>query len=118
LPPELMSLIFLFCLPDDEFIFPDPSSAPLLLCRICRQWRHIALAMPGLWASLFLHMGRFFPMFPNFKEPALADLAAFFCQWISNARSLPLSFRVDDYPKYDDWEPGPTKAEYRSVIGH
>ncbi|KAJ7746831.1 hypothetical protein DFH07DRAFT_1037420 [Mycena maculata] len=115
LPPELTSLIFLFCLPDDEFISPEPSSAPLLLCRICRQWRHIALATPGLWASLFLDLDWFFPMAPNFEEPA-PDLGLFFRQWLSNARSLPLSLRVEDDPKYDDWKPGPTNAGYRSVF--
>ncbi|KAJ6581213.1 hypothetical protein B0H19DRAFT_1251447 [Mycena capillaripes] len=52
IPLELTSKIFLHCLPDSEFICSDAYSAPLLLCHICRQWRHIAVNTPGLWASL------------------------------------------------------------------
>ncbi|KAF7335155.1 F-box domain-containing protein [Mycena sanguinolenta] len=55
LPPEITSLIFLNCLPDaSPFPQPSPLSAPLLLAQICRQWRDIAIASPGLWQSIGL----------------------------------------------------------------
>ncbi|KAJ7215103.1 hypothetical protein B0H12DRAFT_1154990 [Mycena haematopus] len=55
LPPEITALIFFHCLPKPSF-FPQPSplSAPLLLAQICRQWRDIAIASPGLWQSIGL----------------------------------------------------------------
>ncbi|KAJ7160012.1 hypothetical protein C8R43DRAFT_846716, partial [Mycena crocata] len=55
LPTEIMSHLFLHCLPDSKS-YPHPSSleAPLLLGQICQQWRNIAIATPGLWQSISL----------------------------------------------------------------
>ncbi|KAJ7132110.1 hypothetical protein C8R44DRAFT_871098 [Mycena epipterygia] len=96
LPSELISEIFLHCLPDIEFIIPEPSSAPMLLCRICRKWRHIALATPGLWASLYMDLDWFFP-----EPPLDLNLGVFLCEWLSHARNMPLSLHVDDDPAFD-----------------
>ncbi|KAJ6581214.1 hypothetical protein B0H19DRAFT_1251448 [Mycena capillaripes] len=103
LPPELTSEIFLHCLPNTEFIRPDPYSAPLLLCRICRQWRRIALDTPELWASLYIDLDWFFPKgLPLPKlDPEALDSGVFFGEWISNARSMPLSVHVEDDPTFD-----------------
>ncbi|KAF7337861.1 hypothetical protein MVEN_02009100 [Mycena venus] len=54
LPPELVVLIFLYCLPDDEFVTPSLTTAPLLLSVVCRRWREIAFSTPKLWSSLSL----------------------------------------------------------------
>ncbi|KAJ7772986.1 hypothetical protein DFH07DRAFT_149032 [Mycena maculata] len=51
LPPEILGKIFMQCLPDDEFITPDATTAPILLCGVCRQWRMVALATPQLFSS-------------------------------------------------------------------
>ncbi|KAJ7143102.1 hypothetical protein C8R43DRAFT_866226, partial [Mycena crocata] len=48
-PPEILSEIFIHCLPDDKFITPDLATAPLLLCGICHHWKDITLATPELW---------------------------------------------------------------------
>ncbi|KAJ7143067.1 hypothetical protein C8R43DRAFT_1199574 [Mycena crocata] len=58
LPPEILSEIFIHCLSDDAFIRPDPTTAPLILCRICRQFKEIALTTPTLWSSLFMDLSR------------------------------------------------------------
>ncbi|KAJ7241496.1 hypothetical protein B0H12DRAFT_1133550 [Mycena haematopus] len=50
LPPELISLIFIHCLP--PFAELRPYKAPLLLTRICGAWRALALRTPALWASV------------------------------------------------------------------
>lgn len=53
LPHELLSEIFIHCLPP----FPtriSPSDAPLLLEQICRRWRDIARSTPTLWSSICL----------------------------------------------------------------
>ncbi|KAJ7750564.1 hypothetical protein B0H16DRAFT_1274389, partial [Mycena metata] len=60
LPPELVSRIFVHCLPPprnfDECndVGPDRNLAPLLLLRICRTWKDIALSTPRLWNVLHL----------------------------------------------------------------
>ncbi|KAJ7161461.1 hypothetical protein C8R43DRAFT_1105101 [Mycena crocata] len=87
LPPELLSEIFLHCLPDDEFISPDITTAPLLLCGVCRRFRNVALGTPELWSSLNM----------NFSEPE-KDVHAEFSQlckvWICRAQSTPLSLSL------------------------
>ncbi|KAJ7772355.1 hypothetical protein B0H16DRAFT_168561 [Mycena metata] len=47
LPPEVTAEIFKWCL--DTGLRLLPSVAPLLLTRICRQWRALALSTPALW---------------------------------------------------------------------
>ncbi|KAF8872441.1 hypothetical protein CPB84DRAFT_1691417, partial [Gymnopilus junonius] len=54
LPPEILSRIFLHCLPENLFFEnilhrPTRSEAPLLLVQICRSWRTVALQTPPLW---------------------------------------------------------------------
>ncbi|KAJ7707471.1 hypothetical protein B0H17DRAFT_1174521 [Mycena rosella] len=50
LPMEVTSEIFVHCLPGASAI-PRTTDAPLLLARICRQWRDIALSLPQLWST-------------------------------------------------------------------
>ncbi|KII92014.1 hypothetical protein PLICRDRAFT_104006, partial [Plicaturopsis crispa FD-325 SS-3] len=50
LPPELLSEIFVHCLPEDTT--PNVRRAPLLLGRVCRRWRAISLSTPQLWSSI------------------------------------------------------------------
>ncbi|KAJ7635253.1 hypothetical protein FB45DRAFT_744626 [Roridomyces roridus] len=64
LPAEITSEIFQSCvdvscgieLDGDKMarrlVVPKPALAPMLLLRICRQWRDIALCAPRLWRSL------------------------------------------------------------------
>ncbi|KIK44272.1 hypothetical protein CY34DRAFT_80259, partial [Suillus luteus UH-Slu-Lm8-n1] len=54
LPTEILSLIFLHCLPENSHLSLTQSTAPVLLTRICRQWREVALDMPRLWCRLHL----------------------------------------------------------------
>ncbi|KAF8882663.1 hypothetical protein BD779DRAFT_1542009 [Infundibulicybe gibba] len=55
LPVEILSEIFTRCT-GDEYVHEnqefDPNEAPLLLMRICRRWRSVALSTPALWATL------------------------------------------------------------------
>ncbi|KAJ7623500.1 hypothetical protein FB45DRAFT_837762 [Roridomyces roridus] len=89
LPPELTSAIFAFCLPESEFVEPDPSAAPLLLLRVCRRWRDIALSTPALWASLHINLEWFY---------GCKAVDVLFCDWISRSGRMPLSIKIfDDY---------------------
>jgi len=55
LPPEILSKIFILCLPSDRppkvALYPR---AWLLLGQICGYWRDVALSTPRLWTSLHL----------------------------------------------------------------
>ncbi|KAJ7659542.1 hypothetical protein DFH06DRAFT_925144, partial [Mycena polygramma] len=49
LPTEIISRIFLACLPDHGRVRPARSAPPLLLAQICRQWRYIVISSSELW---------------------------------------------------------------------
>ncbi|KAJ7197805.1 hypothetical protein GGX14DRAFT_667639 [Mycena pura] len=54
LPYELISKIFLNCLPRSRRVIPHPRRAPLHVSQICAQWRTVAIATPELWSSVYL----------------------------------------------------------------
>ncbi|KAF7372159.1 hypothetical protein MVEN_00075000 [Mycena venus] len=82
IPVEITSEIFLHCLPVDGGR-PDATSAPMLLCRICRVWRNIAFANPRLWASLQISCSDW-----NLTNPILLR------DWLRRAGGLPLSLSL------------------------
>lgn len=51
-PNEVLSSIFVLCLPGDSS--PSLADAPLLLCRVCRLWQAVAETTPSLWRRLVL----------------------------------------------------------------
>ncbi|THH07926.1 hypothetical protein EW146_g9160 [Bondarzewia mesenterica] len=52
LPPEVLSEIFLNCIVTKAITLP--SRAPILLTRVNRLWRAVALSTPRLWSCLYL----------------------------------------------------------------
>ncbi|THH12769.1 hypothetical protein EW146_g7389 [Bondarzewia mesenterica] len=52
LPPEVLSEIFLNCIVTKAITLP--SRAPILLTRVNRLWRAVALSTPRLWSYLYL----------------------------------------------------------------
>ncbi|KAJ7161463.1 hypothetical protein C8R43DRAFT_335935 [Mycena crocata] len=87
LPPELLSEIFVHCLPDDAFVTPNSWTAPLLLCGICRHFREVALATPHLWSSLYLNLD---------IANGSVDHVHFCRSWLSRACTTPLSLSLYD----------------------
>ncbi|KAJ7720020.1 hypothetical protein B0H16DRAFT_1896953 [Mycena metata] len=57
-PVELVTEIFLACLPANGRVQPSSRAAPLSLAQICRHWREIALSTPRLWSSVDLTFQR------------------------------------------------------------
>ncbi|KAJ7778606.1 hypothetical protein DFH07DRAFT_730648, partial [Mycena maculata] len=53
LPIEITSRIFILCLPAAGRVKPSPSTAPLLLAQICRDWRDVALSTCEIWSSIY-----------------------------------------------------------------
>ncbi|KAG1774435.1 hypothetical protein EV702DRAFT_1123786, partial [Suillus placidus] len=52
LPTEVLCHIFVHCLPKTDYTRPQSQSPPILLTRICRRWREVAVDMPSLWCRL------------------------------------------------------------------
>ncbi|KAJ7463263.1 hypothetical protein FB451DRAFT_1139643, partial [Mycena latifolia] len=81
LPNEIISRIFVACLPSHGRVCPSPCTAPLVLAQICSPWREIALATCTLWSSIFLR--------PSSSNNGLGARALFEC-WLSRAKEHPL----------------------------
>ncbi|KAF8152217.1 hypothetical protein B0H34DRAFT_754915 [Crassisporium funariophilum] len=65
LPPELLQYIFVLCLPSNRNAVMHASEAPVLLGRVCSEWRRVSLGTPEVWASLHV-----VPPNVNFSNPA------------------------------------------------
>jgi F-box-like len=90
LPPDIMSTIFEFCLPDftDHQLPPFSDvdlSIPLSLGAICSYWRDIAWSTPALWSSLVARV-------TGKHDPQIVTGIAH--EWLSRSGQLPLSIRV------------------------
>lgn len=82
LPPELLSEVFIGCLPDDQYPAPDITAAPILPMHVCKSWRNVARHTPELWSSLQL----------NYRC-AEEDVPATEL-WLRNSGDLPLSLSL------------------------
>ncbi|KIK36395.1 hypothetical protein CY34DRAFT_811315 [Suillus luteus UH-Slu-Lm8-n1] len=95
LPSELLGEIFLRCLPRTNYVTPSSDECPLVLTRVCRHWRAVALSTPRLWASLSISLSR--------ADTTSGDE---YKHWLEKARSVPLSIRVvHDMDHSDGKEP-------------
>ncbi|EGO03772.1 hypothetical protein SERLA73DRAFT_83910, partial [Serpula lacrymans var. lacrymans S7.3] len=83
LPAEIMGEIFIQCLPCEHYIRPRVEDCPLLLTRVCRSWRTIALSVPQLWCSLSVSL-----------QKATGHSSSPYEAWLARAKSLPLSIGV------------------------
>ncbi|KAJ6620742.1 hypothetical protein B0H10DRAFT_1791338, partial [Mycena sp. CBHHK59/15] len=86
LPTEIMAEIFTFTLNpvsvhDVEF-WDDGRSFVLRLCKICRNWRQIAISTPALWTVLYLHL------------PGSQSSFDWVSLWLDRSRSLPIYLQV------------------------
>ena len=89
LPPDVMSIIFEFCLPyfadNHTFAFSkDDTTIPLSLGAICRYWRDIAWSTPSLWSSLLVCI-------PTNDSRMAVGLAQ---EWLERSGQLPLTIRI------------------------
>ncbi|KAJ7157205.1 hypothetical protein C8R46DRAFT_1004100, partial [Mycena filopes] len=90
-PPEIMSEIFLRCLPPApveskvDQPSPHPGLAPLLLLRVCRTWKEIALSTPHLWDSLHLS---------DSTLPSPNTMTKVVTGWFGRAGSSPLTLSL------------------------
>ncbi|KAG1868304.1 hypothetical protein DFJ58DRAFT_723557 [Suillus subalutaceus] len=97
LPTEILSEIFLYCLPEDEHLVHESKQAPVLLTKICRRWREVAVGLPRLWCRLQLEVG-----YDDWQQRA-------FCYdfWLKRSGRCPLSLKLKSST---DW------GELRSLL--
>jgi hypothetical protein len=84
LPAEVLSEIFVHCLPQTEYLEISLNSAPVLLTRICRRWREIAVGTSSLWCRLIVDCGR------DWQQAASCyDL------WLKRSRGRPVALKLE-----------------------
>ncbi|KAF9456969.1 hypothetical protein BDZ94DRAFT_1326592 [Collybia nuda] len=54
IPEELIIHIFCLCKPNNRFTRPVSTQMPMVLCRVSKLWREIAIRTTALWTSLSL----------------------------------------------------------------
>ncbi|KAJ6524689.1 hypothetical protein DFH09DRAFT_1189260 [Mycena vulgaris] len=81
LPEDIIRDVFVACLPSHRNSLIISNESPLLLCRICSDWRRLALSTPRLWAAVHV-------VIPN--EPKGQVLAGLLKDWLNRSGVLPL----------------------------
>ncbi|KAF8150395.1 hypothetical protein K438DRAFT_440802 [Mycena galopus ATCC 62051] len=90
LPIEITSAIFINFIPNYSQYPPLTGLfSPTLLTQICRHWRQIAVAMPGLWRAISFDIDAV----PFKKQLHLCHI------WLTRSRSCPLTIRSGDLPR-------------------
>ncbi|KAJ7834603.1 hypothetical protein B0H13DRAFT_222010 [Mycena leptocephala] len=88
LPNEIVSEIFIHFLPIYPFCPPLTGIlSPNLLTQICRRWREIALATPGLWRGIVVSDAN--PI-PFARQAHMCDI------WLRRSHRCPLSIQFTD----------------------
>ncbi|TDL21826.1 hypothetical protein BD410DRAFT_898657 [Rickenella mellea] len=94
LPFDVLSQIFLSCLPDEGFPTLSAEEAPMVLGRVCSHWRDVALATHVLWAALNATSSFHFSAIWN---PFDRRLALGIQEWIRRAGECALSYCLSFY---------------------
>ncbi|KAF7302144.1 F-box domain-containing protein [Mycena indigotica] len=107
LPNEIMAEIFAHCVPGDAKInLLDPSECPLLLLRICRTWRNLALSTPVLWSTLSFDLECI-----DSVEERINDISLVVDTWLARARRRPLIVGIAGL-----WSAGSALGGLRTIL--
>lgn len=82
IPPELISRIITFALPDSWYTAPS-GTIPLIPSHINTSWRNVAHSMGGLWSTIILRL----------RKPRTVTIMN---TYLSRSRDLPLSIHLDE----------------------
>ncbi|KAG1816447.1 uncharacterized protein BJ212DRAFT_1271589, partial [Suillus subaureus] len=80
-PTEITSQILVHSLPKYRYLYPSSKLAPLLLTRICRRWKDVAVGLPSLWCRLYLDV--------NEVHGRLAADSFCYDSWLRRSQGLP-----------------------------
>ncbi|KAF7333513.1 F-box domain-containing protein [Mycena venus] len=98
LPPELVSIIFLYCIPFScQWDTPDANwrcPAPLVFLHVCRTWREIGLADASLWTAPHLRFGEYYLSKTATHQRTPAQIENFLASWVARARGRPLTLTI------------------------
>ena len=112
LPPELLSQIFISCLPENPCF--SPLFSPLLLTQVCHYWRVVALETHELWSTIMI------------RNHAMKrrDILSLLDLWLKRSGTRPLDVFLDIY-FIDDLvstlimqEFTKRQEEYRTLLKH
>ncbi|KAJ3548724.1 hypothetical protein NMY22_g1161 [Coprinellus aureogranulatus] len=122
IPVEILNEIFLLCLPNTRYPSLRFSEAPLLLTRVCRLWKAVALGCAQLWTKVHIvtnkydmrlrHTVRDSPQQKAIAERQLAMLQLY----VSGAKALPLRLSLKDKSTYKPFCPSPVIAFVGSLF--
>ncbi|KAG5651900.1 hypothetical protein H0H81_006981 [Sphagnurus paluster] len=100
LPPELIQKIFFFCLPSTNCAMVA-TEAPLVLTRVCRQWREAALSTPELWSRLHISVPLQDLGVEDKNNGVMVRYGQAITTWLDRSGNLPLSISfIDDRSSY------------------
>ncbi|KAK1227954.1 hypothetical protein PQX77_009001 [Marasmius sp. AFHP31] len=98
LPSEVLSQIFIACLPTAHHATRDLTQAPLIFTVISRRFRDVALSTPQLWNSIHL------TILPSYNDPKDFNTEEYIARvshrrdgvklWLERSAALPLSFSL------------------------
>jgi hypothetical protein len=91
--PELLQLIFKFCLPANNSPMHS-KEAPMLLGRICSGWRALAYSTPDIWSSVHVVVPPRESPLSQLRHDALTD-------WLARSGSVLLSISINAQHAYD-----------------
>ncbi|KAF5390643.1 hypothetical protein D9757_002676 [Collybiopsis confluens] len=96
LPVEILTEVFLLCLPS---LCEDPSTtashrAPLVLTSICREWRAVAMRTPRLWKSLHIRLP---PSARSVDVESVQRQRVGIRLWLARSSSQPLSISLGEF---------------------
>ncbi|KAJ7160372.1 hypothetical protein C8R46DRAFT_1194716 [Mycena filopes] len=83
LAPELLARIFLFCTQETVTLPPSADEPLLILTRICRRWRQLALLTSELWANISV-------VFSEEQQHKMDWVTSVSSQWLSRAKGYPV----------------------------
>ncbi|KAF5393488.1 hypothetical protein D9757_000469 [Collybiopsis confluens] len=100
LPAEVLTEIFLHCLPADRNPVRSTREAPLLLTGVCRRWREVALHSPSLWNSIHIFIPEVSNL-PKEERKRIFEMRAFGWEtWLKRSGALPVSISL--HVNFDD----------------
>ncbi|KAF9260862.1 hypothetical protein L218DRAFT_871502, partial [Marasmius fiardii PR-910] len=94
LPEDVMTEIFLRCLPTDRNPTRSVEEAPLLLTRVNRKCRDVVLSSPRLWSALHIYAPYFDEGHERESKSRLKRRAEGIEAWLNRSGSLPLNLSV------------------------
>ncbi|KAF9462679.1 hypothetical protein BDZ94DRAFT_1260495 [Collybia nuda] len=117
LPQELLQEIFVHCLPTHHNPVMSCREAPLLLGRVCSQWRTVSRSTPRLWSSIHITVVVDVPPWTGheWQTPIEDEDGSHYIEevqaWLNRSGGLPLSISLF-YPPPSH----PTEFEKRLVL--